>query len=113
MSCFYDHVIHRCLHCFADLLFQACLNHALVGSPGVFESKGHSIEAEGTVRGDECGCSLVQFFHLDLVVSGIGIEETQRIVSCGCVNDLVDAGQWEGVFRASLVEVFEVEIQAP
>ena len=63
----------------------------LVGSPSVFESEGHNVEAEGTVRGDERGCSLVRFLHLYLMVSRIGIEETQIIMPCCYVNNLVDA----------------------
>ena len=47
--------------------------------------------------------------HLDLMVSGVCIKETQRIVSCGSVNNLIDAGEGEGILRASLVEVFEID----
>ena len=83
-----DHVVYVCFDCFADLFFQACLDHTLVGSPGIFESERHSIEAERTVRCDERCCGLIRFLHLNLMVSGIGVEETQRIVSCHCVNDL-------------------------
>ena len=34
-------------------------------------------------------------------------------MSHGCINNLVNAGQWEGVLRASLIEVFEIDTKAP
>ena len=34
-------------------------------------------------------------------------------MSCGGVDDLVDAREGEGILGASLVEVFEVDTQAP
>ena len=89
------------------------MNHTQVGSPSIFEREGHSVEAEGTVRGDERCCGLIRFLHLNLMVSGIGVEETQRVVPYSCVNNLVNVRQWEGVFRASLVEVLEIDTQAP
>lgn len=94
------------------MLFQAGLNHALVGSPSAFESEGHSVEVEGTIRGDERGCSLVRFLYLNVMVSGVGVEETQRVVPWSCVDNLVNARQWEGVFGESLVEVLEIDTQA-
>ena len=33
---FNDHGIHVCLHCFADLVCQTCLNHALICCADVF-----------------------------------------------------------------------------
>ena len=34
-------------------------------------------------------------------------------MSCGSVDDLIDAGEGEGILRASLVEAFEIDTQAP
>ena len=34
-------------------------------------------------------------------------------MSCGSVDDLINAGEGEGILRASLVEVFEIDTQAP
>ena len=34
-------------------------------------------------------------------------------MSCGSIDDLIDAGAREGILRASLVEVFEIDAQAP
>ena len=75
-----EHVVHVCFDYFADLFFQASLNHTLVGSPSVFKPEGHNVKAEMTVRGDERGYGLVRFLHLNLMVSGIGIKEAQRIM---------------------------------
>ena len=77
MSCFDDHIIYICLHWFADLACQTCLNHALICCVGVFEPKGHCVEAEWAVWGDECRRGLVGLCHLNLVVAGVGVEETQ------------------------------------
>src|SRR4051812_5195175 len=113
MSCFYDHIIHVCLHCFADLVCRTCLNHALICCAGVFEPKGHRVEAECAVWCDECRCGLVRFCHLDLMVAGICVEEAQRIVSCGGVDNLINAGEGEGILWASLVKVFKINAHAP
>ena len=46
------------------------------------------------------------------MVSGICVEETQRVVfSCG-IDDLIDAREGKGILGASLVKVFEVDAQA-
>ena len=37
------------------------------------------------------------------------VEETQRIVSCDSVDDLIDVGEGEGILWASLVEVLEID----
>ena len=34
-------------------------------------------------------------------------------MSCGGVDDLINAGEGEGILRASLVEVLEIDTQAP
>ena len=34
-------------------------------------------------------------------------------MSCGSVDDLVDAREGEGILGASLVEVFEIDAEAP
>jgi hypothetical protein len=43
------------------------------------------------------------------MVSGICIKKAQRVVACGGVNDLINAGKGEGILRASLVKVFEID----
>ena len=105
MSGFNDHIVYVCLHCFADLCFQACLNHALIGCTGVLKPERHGVKTEGVVWGDKCRCGLIGLRHLDLMVSGVSIEETQRVVSCGSIDGLIDVGEEEGILRASLIEV--------
>ena len=34
-------------------------------------------------------------------------------MSCSSVNNLIDAREGEGILRAGLVEVFEIDAQAP
>src|SRR4051812_15018221 len=51
--------IHIRLHCFADLVCQTCLYHALICCAGVFQPEGHCVEAEWVVWCDECCCGLV------------------------------------------------------
>ena len=43
------------------------------------------------------------------MVAGICIEETQRIMSYGSIDNLIDAREQEGILRAGLVEVFEID----
>ena len=43
------------------------------------------------------------------MVAGVCVEETQRIVSCGSVDDLIDAGEGEWILGASLVKVLEID----
>ena len=43
------------------------------------------------------------------MVAGVCVEETQRIVSCGSIDNLINAGEEEGILSASLVEVLEID----
>ena len=47
------------------------------------------------------------------MVSRVCVEETQRVVSCYGIDDLIDAREGKGILGASLVKVFEVDAQAP
>ena len=77
MLCFDDHIIYVCFDYFADLVGQTCLNHALIGCTGVLEPERHGIKKEGDVWGDKCRCGLIRLRHLNLMVSGVCVEETQ------------------------------------
>ena len=109
MSCFYDHVVHICLHCLANLLLQACLNHALIGCADILKPERHSVEAERAIWRYESCCGLVGLCYLYLMVSRVGVEKTQRVVSCCGIDDLIDAREGKGILGASLVEVFKVD----
>ena len=61
----------------ADLFFQACLDHVLIRCTGVLKPERHSVKTEGVVWCDKCRCGLVGLRHLDLMVSGVCVEETQ------------------------------------
>ena len=74
-----DDVVYVCLNYFANLFFQACLNHALVGSTGVFEPERHGVETEAAIWCDECRCGLIRLRHLDLMVSGVCVEVASTI----------------------------------
>ena len=73
---FNDHIIYICFNCLVDLFLKACLDHALISGAGVFESERHSVEAERSVRSNECHCVLIGFFLINLMVSGVCVEET-------------------------------------
>ena len=73
---FDDYILYICLQRLANLFFQACLNHALVGGADVFQPEGHSVEAERPVWGYKCRYGLIGVRHLDLMVSGVWVEET-------------------------------------
>ena len=77
MSGFNEHIVYVCLHCFADLLFQTCLNHALICCAGVFEPEGHCVKIEGAIWSDKCRSGLIGLLHLNLVVTRVCIEEAQ------------------------------------
>ena len=47
VSGFDDYVVYVCLHCFADLCFQACLNHALIVAPAFLSPKGMVLKQKG------------------------------------------------------------------
>ena len=47
------------------------------------------------------------------MVTGVCVEETQRVVSCGGIDNLIDTGEGEGILWASLVKVFKIDTQAP
>ena len=94
---------------FADLFLEACLDHALVGGADVLEPERHGVEAKRPIWCNECCCGLIGLLHFDLMVSGICIKEAQLIVTCGSVDDLINAGKREGILRASLVKVFEID----
>ena len=77
MSGFDNHIVYVCLHYFADLCFQACLNHALIGCTGVFEPERHGVKTEGAVWSDECHCGLIGLRYVNLMVCGVCVEEAQ------------------------------------
>ena len=109
MPGFDDDVVDISFNYLADLFLQACLNHALVSGPGIFEPEGHGVEVEWPIWGNECRCGLIGLLHLDLMVSGVCVEETQRVVTCGSINNLIDVREGEGILRAGHVEVFEID----
>ena len=74
--CLDDHVVHICFHYLADLFFLTRLNHALVSGTSVSKPERHSVETKRPVRGNKCRCGLIGL-HLNLMVAGVGIEETQ------------------------------------
>src|SRR3954471_21893395 len=47
------------------------------------------------------------------MLSGECAEETQRIMSCSGIDNLIDAWEGEGILWASLVKVFKINAQAP
>src|SRR5215216_2671663 len=94
-------------------VFPDMFDHALVSGTSAFKPKRHSVETERPIRGDKRRCGLVGLLHLNLMVSGVSVEETQGVVSCGHINNLVNAGRWERVFGASLIEVFEMYAKEP
>ena len=85
------------------------MNHALVGCTGGFVPERHGVKTEGAVWSDKCRCGLIGLRHLDLKVSGVCVEETQLVVSCSSVDNLIDAGEGEGILGASLVKVLEID----
>ena len=47
------------------------------------------------------------------MVTGVCVEETQRIVSCGGIDNLIDTGEGEGILWAGLIKVLKIDAQAP
>ena len=93
---------------FCRSVFLGMSDHALIGCTGVFEPKRHGVKTEGAVWRDKCCCGLIGLRHLNLMVSVVCVEETQSVVSCGSVDNLIDAREGEGILWASLIEVLEI-----
>ena len=99
----HDHVVDVDVDVAANLAREAFLHAPLVGRPGVLEAEGHGGVAEGSEWGDERRLLLVLDGHFDLVVTRIGVEETQRFRARGGINYLVDPREDELLLRAGAV----------
>lgn len=56
---------------------------------------------------------MIRLIHLDLVITGISIQETEVLATRGGVDHPLDARQWERVFWTCLVEVGAVDAHSP
>lgn len=56
-----------------------------------FQAERHGAEAVQAEQGDEGSSELVGLFRRDLIVTNVGVEETQRFTSGGRVDYLVGA----------------------
>src|SRR3954464_7668612 len=88
-SGFYDHVVDVNVDIAANLARKAFLHAPLVGRPGVLEAEGHGGVAEGSKWRDERRLFLVLDSHFYLVVSRLGVKETQRLRTRGGIDYLV------------------------
>lgn len=79
------------------MIVETFLHHALMCRPGVVEPEGHCDVTERAEWCDKRGFHLVGLLHPDLVVAGVGFQETESFTPCGGVHDLFDAGQRERV----------------
>src|SRR3954462_1440687 len=87
-----------------NLVTEAMLHCPLVHSTCVFQPKGHRDIAKGVVWGSERSGQLVRLPHLDLVVSRVCIEKTQKLRASRRVNDLVNARQSKRIFGSRFVQ---------
>ena len=74
---FNDHIVYICLHSLTDLLFQTCMDHAFLCCVGVFDLEGHCVKVERVVWHYKCRCGLIRLCHLNLVVTGVCVEEAR------------------------------------
>jgi hypothetical protein len=94
--CLDNDIIDLSLDRSADVFSEHMVHAHLVGGTCIPLAKWHcsiTIHAKGC---DERSHELVGFFHLDLVIARIGIEERQGFTPSSGVHNLIDARQRVG-----------------
>ena len=110
---FYQHIIYVHLHSCAYLLLEHPVYQPLIGSSCILEPEHHHTITIGSLRCDERGLFLVVWVHIDLVLAGEGIHETEEFMAgCG-VYDEVYPRQRETVLWTCFVDVSEVDTESP
>ena len=85
----------------------------MVCCPNIFQTKWHNLIAIQKPLSNKRSLLHVRLMHLDLVITGEGVHEVEKLVFGGCIYYQVYFRQRKTIFRASLVKVGEVDIYSP
>ena len=80
----------------------------LEGGSRIFEAKGHDLIRECAPWGCECSLIMIFFLDMDLVISRKFVHEGKDLMSSACIDNLIDEGCWEVVFRTCPIHIMEV-----
>ena len=76
-------------------IMEGKVHSPLKGCPNIFQSKGHFIVCEGTLRTNEISFMLVFRFYLNLIVSRETIHKREHFTSRTSIYNLVY--KWHGI----------------
>jgi hypothetical protein len=79
---------------------------------GIFEAEGHDTIRKRTPWGNECGFVLIGWVDLNLVIARESVHEGESLVAGTIIDDLIDEGHWEVVFRTCVVEIEKIGANA-
>jgi len=71
----HQHVVNIDFYCASDQILENLVNHALEGSPGIFEPERHHLTEINPPISSESSIILIWWVHLDLIVSGVGVHD--------------------------------------
>src|SRR3954467_15450830 len=109
-----DHnVVHVGLHISVDLWLESSVDNPRKRRACILQSKRHPHKTVRAAWSDERSLLFVFFSHEDLVVPGVGVKEGKQVASGRGVNNLVDARQGKWIFRASSVDIGEIDAKPP
>jgi hypothetical protein len=109
----YHNVVDINLKVAPYFLFEAKLHTLLICSPHVLQSDRHFYIAKITERSDERGGRLVCLGVGYLVITRVGMQETQELTPCNEVYNLVNARKGKWIFRTCLVQARVVNAHPP
>ena len=109
----YKHVIDMHLHGTSDLLLEDLVDHSLESCSGVLQFKGHHLAAVDPSIKDECHLVLIEWMHINLVVSRVGFNKAKQFMTHHRIHQLINLLQGDSVFGTCLIEVDEVEAKSP
>ena len=75
------HVVHIYLYVPSNLLIEHMVDQPLVHGSCVLQAVGHDPVAIKPLPGDEGDLLFIFFYHLNLVVSGEGVNKGEKLVS--------------------------------
>ena len=84
------------------------MNHPHECGSSILQAEWHGDITETPEWGDESRFDLIRSKQTDLMVPGISVQERKSLTSRSRVDYLVDAGERKVIFRASPIDMLEV-----
>ncbi|KAI5335003.1 hypothetical protein L3X38_025136 [Prunus dulcis] len=81
--------------------------------PRILKAERHDVITVQPPVCNECRMLVIGKVHKYMVISRIGVHETEQFVTGGGVHKLVDPGQQEAVLRTGLIQVSIVLAHPP